>query len=342
MSIKYAAKLGTALFSLALITSPALAHPPIPDRPADIEKTAFEADRADILAMAGNFKVRFDMQESTPWTSDYEARERKISGGHEVVKIVEDTGTKIVLQHLLVVDTGESDFIVKHWRQDWEYEPEKILAYSDRNSWEYQPISEKRRNGRWSQTVYQVDDSPRYAGLGEWETQGGVRRWRSSWTWRPLARRDAVRDPAYDRYYSINRHSPMPNGWIHFQDNTKMGMVDGKLAPIVQEYVLNTYTKFDGYNVQAAEDYWAKTKDYWAEVRKTWETTFASNNGVTIEEEAQTGTVISGELLEMGTKIADGEMDAEAATKKARELIAKATKPGAVQSAQNGATSSNY
>ncbi len=335
MSIKHTFRLSTVLISLALITSPAIAHPPIPDRAADVEKTAFEADRADILAMAGNFKVRFDMQESTPWVSDYQARERKISGGHEVVKIVEDTGTKIVLQHLLVVDTGDSDFIVKHWRQDWEYEPEKVLAYSDRNSWEYQPISEKRRNGRWSQTVYQVDDSPRYAGLGEWETQGGVRRWRSNWTWRPLARRDAVRDPVYDRYYSINRHSPMPNGWIHFQDNTKMGTVDGKLVPIVQEYVLNTYTKFDGYNVQAAEDYWIKTKDYWAEVRKSWDTAFASNNGVIIEEEAQTGTVISAELLAMGTKIADGEMDAGSAIQKAQQLIANATKPDAVLSAQN-------
>lgn len=342
MSMKLKTKLGAAIFALTIATSPALAHPPIPDRPADVEKTAFEADRADILAMAGNFKVRFDMQESTSWVSDYTPRDRKISGGHEVVKIIEDTGTKIVLQHLLVVDTGDSDFIVKHWRQDWEYEPEKVLAYSDRNSWEYQPISEKRRNGRWSQTVYQVDDSPRYAGLGEWETQAGVRRWRSNWTWRPLARRDAVRDPVYDRYYSINRHSPMPNGWIHFQDNTKMGMVDGKLVPIVQEYVLNTYTKFDGYNVQAAEDYWSKTKGYWADVRASWEKVFVSRNGVTVEEEAQTGTVISAELLEMGTKIADGEMEAAAAAKKARTLIANATKPGAVQTAQKASKSGEY
>lgn len=342
MSMKLNTKLGAAIFALSLVSTPALAHPPIPDRAADVEKTAFEADRADILAMAGNFKVRFDMQESTPWASDYEPRERKISGGHEVVKIIEDTGTKIMLQHMLVADMGDKDFIIKHWRQDWEYEPEKILAYSDRNSWAYQPIPEKRRNGRWSQTVYQVDDSPRYAGLGEWETQGGVRRWRSNWTWRPLARRDAVRDPVYDRYYSINRHSPMPNGWIHFQDNTKMGTVDGKLVPVVQEYVLNTYTKFDGYNVQAAEDYWTKTKDYWADVRASWEKAFASHNGVTVEEEAQTGTVISGELLEMGTKIADGEMDTSSAMKKARELIANATKPGAVQTAQKVNKSSDY
>src|SRR5690554_5310549 len=191
MTIKLKTVLGTAIFALAFGSAPALAHPPIPDRSAAAEKSAFEADRAVILAMAGNFKVRFDMQESTRWAADYEPLDRKVSGGHEVVKVIEDTGEKIVLQHLLVVELDDDkDFIVKHWRQDWQYEPKKILAYADRNSWKYEPIDEKRANGRWLQTVYQVDDSPRYASLGEWETQGGIRRWRSGWTWRPLARRD--------------------------------------------------------------------------------------------------------------------------------------------------------
>lgn len=51
---------------LALAFTPALAHPPIAERPAQEEAAVFEADRAEILAMAGNFKVRFDMQEATP------------------------------------------------------------------------------------------------------------------------------------------------------------------------------------------------------------------------------------------------------------------------------------
>src|SRR5690606_21943543 len=155
-------------------------------------------------------------------------------------------------------------------------------------------VPERMRHGRWSQTVYQVDDSPRYAGWGEFETQGGIRRWRSSWTWRPLARRDAVRDPVYDRYYSINRHQPTPDGWIHWQDNIKMGEADGQLQPVVQEYVLNTYTRFNDYPVKAADDYWAATSGYWAAVRAAWGEVADVRGGITIEEEAQTGTVISG------------------------------------------------
>src|SRR3546814_6802153 len=91
--------------------------------------------------MAGNYRVSFNMQESTRWDPDYEVLEPKRSGGNEVVRVIEDTGRKIILQHMLVI-TGDDDksFVIKHWRQDWEYEPAKILAYSDRNSWAWEDV----------------------------------------------------------------------------------------------------------------------------------------------------------------------------------------------------------
>lgn len=313
------------LLALAFATSPALAHPPIADRSAADEKAAFEADRADILAMAGNFKVRFDMQESTRWDPTYTPLEPKKSGGHEVVRVIEDTGRKIILQHLLVVEHEGQTHIIKHWRQDWIYEPSTVLVYADRNSWKLEDVPEKMRKGRWSQTVWQVDDSPRYGGWGQFEEQGGVRRWRSNWTWRPLARRDATRNPVYDRYYAINRHQPSPDGWVHWQDNSKMGVKGGKLVPIVQEYVLNSYTKFDGYDVKAADAYWAKTKGFWTSIRKDWDAVIAKTGGIAIEEEAQAGTVISARLLEIADEIVTGKMTEANAISQGRALIAKGT-----------------
>ena len=320
--------MSAALMAFTFAASPALAHPPIAERSAVDEQAAFDADRADILAMAGDFRVRFDMQESTPWAADYEPLDRKVSGGHESVRVIEDTGRKIVLQHLLVVDMGEAgSYVVKHWRQDWEYEPENYLAYSDTNEWTWEAVSETRRRGRWSQTVYQVDDSPRYASYGEFETQGGIRRWRSHWTWRPLARRDATRNPVYDRYYAINRHQPTPNGWIHWQDNIKMGEEGGELQPFVQEYVLNTYTRFDDYDVQAADDYWAATQEYWAAIRAEWDRMAAANGGLFIEEEADTGTVISARLLGMADEVKDGNISMQAAIEEAIGLIREHAAP---------------
>lgn len=318
--------IGASLFALAIAVSPALADKPVGERSVVAEDLAFKADRADILAMAGNYRVRFEMQESTPWTTDYTPLEPKRSGGHEVVRVIEDTGRRIVLQHLLVVeDENDKPFIIKHWRQDWDYEPAKVLVYAGDGNWVWEEVPERMRAGRWSQTVWQVDDSPRYAGWGQWETQAGIRRWRSNWTWRPLARRDAIRNPVYDRYFSINRHQPTPTGWIHWQDNTKMAEENGKLRPIVQEYVLNTYTKFDGYNVKAADDYWAKTKAYWAAVRGVWDEVAAKRGGIHIAEKADTGTVISGRLLEIADEVNGGKLKDAAAISEARKLITEAT-----------------
>jgi len=325
MNIKLKTRLGAALFALAMATSPALADAGRQQMAATATQSSFEQDRADILAMAGDYKVRFGMAETTSWRDDYEPIKAKISGGHESVRVIKDTGTEIVLQHLLVAEHEGETFIIKHWRQDWIYEPSHVVVYTETGTWVNKDVSPEKRQGRWSQTVWQVDDSPRYGGLGRWQTVNGLRSWSSDWTARPLARRDAVRDPVYDHYQAINRHQPMPGGWIHWQDNVKMKWVDGKAEPYVQESVLNTYTRFDDYNVSAADDYWKKTESYWAEVRKAWDKAIAANDGVTVEEEAQTGTVISARLLTMATEISEGKLTEAAAIKEARSLIQNAT-----------------
>lgn len=318
---------GLAATALIAIPAPALADDPIV-RADNAAKAAFEADRETILSMAGDFKVTFDMQESTSWMEGYTPLDKKLSGGYESVRVIEDTGTKIVLQHLLVVGSEDNPYVVKHWRQDWEYEPAQILTFSGGDTWELTDVPAAMRAGRWSQTVYQVDDSPRYAGWGEWQVTNGVKRWRSNWTMRPLARRDAVRDPIYDRYKGINRHQITPTGWIHWQDNTKMMPAkdgSGELVPVVQEYVLNTYERFDDYNVAAADSYWAKTKDYWAAIRAKWDEVKLANGGIKIEQEPNVGTSIGGELLKMADAIKDGETPSDEASATATAMIEKST-----------------
>jgi hypothetical protein len=314
-----------ALLAIACATGPVFAHPPIAAKPTEQEQSKFDADRAAILAMAGTYKVKFDFQEQTSWQPDYTPIAPKVSGGYEVVRVIEDTRRKIILQHILVAEGEGKTFPIKHWRQDWEYEPATYLTYAGPNSWKLETPPERMRKGRWSQTVWQTDDSPRYGGFGEWEVQAGIPRWRSGWTWRPLARRDAVRKPVYDRYYAINRHSPAPGGWIHWQDNSKMGMKDGTLVPIVQEMTLNTYTKFDSFDAKRADDYWAKTKDYWAAVRAEWEAVIAKNGGITVAEEAQNGSVTGPKLMGLADDVENGKISIQDAVAEAKLVIAKAT-----------------
>lgn len=290
------------------------------------EAAAFAADRAAILGMAGDYRVRFDMQEATAWAAGYQPLDRKISGGHEIVRVIEDSGRHIKLQHLLIASHDGKSHVIKHWRQDWTYEPETVLTYQGKDRWVLTPVGAAERRGAWSQTVWQTDDSPRYGGVGRWTLTGGVPRWRSGWTWRPLARRDAVRKPVYDRYLSINRHSPAPGGgWIHWQDNLKMGpdSAGGPPRPVVQEYVLNSYTRFGDYDVAAGDAYWGKTQAYWAGVRAAWDAAIARGRGVTIAEEAETGSVVAARLMELADEIVDGKRETGPAIAEARALIAR-------------------
>ena len=318
----------TIAIALLATLSPIAAHADGPvAASAETLAAKFQADRKLILAMGGNYNVKFDFQETTAWQPDYTPISAKISGGHEVVRVIEDTGRIIKLQHMLVAEDAGKIFVIKHWRQDWTYEPASVLVYAGTGKWVMEDVPERMRKGRWSQTVWQTDDSPRYGGWGEWNDEGGVPRWRSNWTWRPLARRDAVRHPVYDRYRAINRHSPTPTGWIHWQDNIKMGTRDGKLVPFVQESVLNTYTHSTSYDPKPADDYWAKTSPYWAAVRAEWDKAITAGGGVAVGEVAETGSAAAERLMDMASEINDGKLTTDAAILRARAVIAEVTAP---------------
>lgn len=287
----------------------------------------FEQDRQSILAQAGQYRVHFDMRENVSFHPDYDPMEGKLSGGSEIVRVVYDKGDRISLQHILVMEHEGQAIVIKHWRQDWVYQPQTVLTYVGANEWALTPVSADQHVGAWSQTVWQTDDSPRYGGVGRWTYANGMKVWSSEPTWRPLARRDAVLNPVYDRYLGTNRHALTPNGWVHIQDNMKMdGRAGGEPVAIVQEDVINTYDRSTSYSPKAGDDYWAATQDYWAAVRDAWDAAIAVTGRVYVEEEAQTGVVTGPPLMDLAQKIQDGGITTEAAIAQARTIIETATK----------------
>ena len=290
--------------------------------------STFERDRQAILSQAGQFRVHFDMRETVSFDADYDPLEEKLSGGSEIVRVVYDQGDRISLQHILVMAHGDKTVVVKHWRQDWAFQPKAVLTYAGPNQWRMQDIPAEERIGAWSQTVWQTDDSPRYGGYGRWTYDNGLTQWVSNPTWRPLARRDAVRNPVYDRYLGTNRHILRPTGWVHIQDNMKMsGRNGGTPVAIVQEDVVNTYEPSTSYDPKAGDDYWAATKDFWAGIRASWDAISARDGGIYVEETPETGAATGIPLMELAQKIQDGELSTEAALAQGREIIAKATTP---------------
>jgi len=231
----------------------------------------FDCDRRAILAMAGSYRVLFHFEETVLLKGGYAPKPAKDTIATELVVVVADEPNRIELQHVLY----GGPFIVKHWRQVWEYEAPTHFVFTGAQHFEPKARTEEERKGTWTQLVYEVSDAPRYAGLGKWNHRYGVSTWTSERTWRPLPRREYTTRADYQLINAQNRHTITPNGWTHEQDNTKVIRVDGKDTPLVREAGFNEYTRIDDPLTQAA-NYWKETAPYWAAVRAHWDAKFAT------------------------------------------------------------------
>ncbi|MEO1251593.1 MAG: DUF6607 family protein [Pseudomonadota bacterium] len=300
------------------VTAAEIAETPATSTVATQEK--FQQDREAILAMAGDFRVQFDFIETVAFVDDYELKDRKLSGGDEIVRVIEDSGDFISLQHILVVG-GDDKFPVKHWRQDWRYEPASVLVFVGGNAWEKRAVSASEAKGKWSQVVYQVDDAPRYGALGAWTHDDGVSQWTPPREMRPLPRRDATTRDDYQAVDAVNRHAITPDGWVHEQDNSKL-ILKGEPQTLVREIAINTYDRFDDFDTDIGDDYWAKTSGFWAGVRAEWNRIEAENDafGLTIQGEPEP---LYNEILGLAVAVADGEMSTPEALGEAKDVIAQ-------------------
>ncbi len=279
----------TLVFASMLFSLPGHSHP----QSSPETQAAPERDRQAILAMAGHYRVRFQFQETVATTPGYALKEPYHSGATEFVEVVEDHGNRIVLQHILVMhpdpadkpdtsdtsgasepSTDQGPHVVKHWRQDWVYEDTELNVYRGHRVFEHLSLTPEQARGKWSQAVYQVDDSPRYEAMGQWSHVGD----RSSWvsdgeTWRPLPRREHTKRDDYHVLVAKNRHTITPAGWVHEQDNYKLVLdADGVPSTVLaHESGLNVYDKVDDVDFSAGRAYWEDTRAYWQDVRELWE-----------------------------------------------------------------------
>jgi hypothetical protein len=226
-------------------------------------------DRQSILAMQGDYIVDFAFDETVLLQPGYERQAAMRSGGDETVIVVEDTPTRIVLQHILV--DARSGHVTKHWRQDWVYQAPTRFEFSADQTWRVRPVPAEATRGAWTQCVYEVSDAPRYCGTGRWDYAHGVATWTSDLSWRPLPRREYTQRSDYNALSVVNRHTLTPNGWTHEQFNTKvLRKPDGTQVALAREFGFNDYVKTTEVDFRPARDYWQATAGYWAKVRAHW------------------------------------------------------------------------
>ena len=279
--------------------------------------SAFEHDRRAILAMAGSYRVTFDFLEVTPFASDAKRDRPYQSWGTERVFVDRDDGKFISLSHILVMRIVQKDgslsepLVTKHWRQDWRYEPTEIVEYRGREQWSRRVLRHKDVVGQWSQTVFQVDESPRYASVGKWQHSTSFSSWLSGDTWRPLPRREWSVRKDYQVLIGTNRHTIIPTGWIQEENNLK-GVLDDKRSLAVdkpylaREYGVARYERLQAPDFGAADQYYERTRQFWDAVRDAWASDFRKQPVITLRAPVdQAGLFVP--LFEQADKIASGE-----------------------------------
>lgn len=256
----------------------------------------FERDRRAILAMAGPYRTSFDFLEIAGYSPEFEPAAPYQSWSTEYVYLLEDSGDFISLQHVIVMffqngDEISGPVVMKHWRQDWQFEKSEVLAYSGNQTWQKEAVPEDGQPGSWSQAVFQVDDSPRYESWGHWDHKESFSTWESAETWRPLPRRESsVRDD-YQVLEGINRHSILPNGWLHEEVNYKLalGEKDNSSSKryLAKELGVNRYELILDHDFSKGDEYMQKTGPFWAEVRAIWNLIIAEEDGFQLRKDVE-------------------------------------------------------
>lgn len=283
----------------------------------DPSRTPFERDRDAILAMAGEYRVSFDFLEMLRFDPTLKPDAPYQSWGTEVVLVSEEKRDVIALQHILVMQMVGEDgkptepMVMRHWRQEWRFEPKTILAYTGHLRFETTPVDEADRAGAWSQTVYQVDDSPRYSSVGRWEHGDSFSTWIGGETMRPLPRREFSVRKDYDALLGTNRHTITATGWVQEENNLKLRLDEDRkprttLPFLAREYGVARYERIKDFDFSAGREYFEKTEPFWWQVRVAW-MKLINNRSVTLKAPVDQGQLFV-PFFEHAQKIADGEI----------------------------------
>jgi hypothetical protein len=237
----------------------------------------FERDRRAILALVGEFKTSFEFLETISIADGRSLDPPYQSWGTEIVTVLEDTKDFISLQHTMVMmfkdpKTGKEHgpMVMKHWRQDWKWEGKTLLEYQGRNKWVNKELFEVETKNKWTWHIYQVDDSPRYSGIGSWKHFQNSSIFTSGIMQRPLPRRERTLRNDYDILQGKDSLVVTPLAWFHEQQNFKLQSSEKGVMILAREIGHNKYQRIEKFDFKPGYDYLKKTGEYWEDVREVW------------------------------------------------------------------------
>lgn len=271
-------------FAVEATPEPPAYQPNIPGRDA-----GFAQDREAILALAGGYRVDYRFEETAALRPGYVLASPYTASATEWVAVAQDTGERVVLQHLLV--TGEPARVVKHWQQTWDYAPSSVVRYIDENVWESRALLSPGQIGRWSRTISEADGSPNYAAWGRWShgSAAGPQWSASTAVLAPPPRREGLRRSAYQAVLVRDRIQLLGDGWLQQQALTKRWINDDTPG-IARESGVVRYRRVERGDAAAsgfadAARYWHRVGPFWAEARRAWDDWLAGGGAVRLRDE---------------------------------------------------------
>lgn len=248
-----------------------------------------QADGKQVIdRLCGCFQVDFKYAETFSPDPAYKYHDREETGGTaELALPIGINDKKIVIQHLLIVGPNT---VVKHWREEWSYENPVIWKYNGDRTWVKETLSADQVKGKWTQTVWEVADEPRYQGFSQFVNLDGKIIWQNT-TDAPLPRREYSVRNDYNILKRTNRLNITDSGYLHEQDNQKIIRSNGTDRLLVEEKGHNSYKRIDAKECTAAKEYWEKNAGYWGKVRTIWADYIATHDTISLK------TKIDGKLL---------------------------------------------
>lgn len=248
-----------------------------------------QADGKQVIdKLCGCFQVDFKYAETFSHDPAYKYHDREETGGTaELALPIGINDKKIVIQHLLIVGANT---VVKHWREEWSYENPVIWKYNGDRTWVKETLSADQVKGKWTQTVWEVADEPRYQGFSQFVNLDGKIIWQNT-TDAPLPRREYSVRNDYNILKRTNRLNITDSGYLHEQDNQKIIRSNGTDRLLVEEKGHNSYKRIDAKECTAAKEYWEKNAGYWGKVRTIWADYIATHDTISLK------TKIDGKLL---------------------------------------------
>jgi hypothetical protein len=236
---------------------------------------------AAINSLCGCFEIEFMYSETFAADSAYKLSAPYHERALEWVTAEEASGGKFVFQHLLAIN---DKMVIKHWREDWEYQKDNRLSFTNAGEWKKVKATPEQVKGQWTQSVWEVDDAPRYFGSSAWIQNDGKYYWENTAD-APLPRREYTKRSDYNILRRGNRIVISDTGWTHEQDNLKVLREAGKKDQVLaQEKGFNIYKKVADSRCAVAKAWWNDHKAFWNSVRKSWDVALANVNEVHLKK----------------------------------------------------------